>query len=144
MLVLLSVVRVRILYYGEVRIIISVLCFDLILYGFNKTNNAERNVAPKNILNFIRLINKTLPKLEVEFNRLFLPDISEIQIFNGLKYSLLSLLIAYIGSKSVKIKGNEHFMQGQGLKKAEIDLTLSGRILPIGITMLRTYFVNNR
>lgn len=144
MLFLFSKVKVRLLYYEKPRIIISFLCFDLILFDFKKKQKNDRTFTLKNFKNFFSLINDTAAKTEIQINRLYLPDISDIQFLNGLTTSLLSVLIVYISSKAVKIKTKEHFMQRANFDIFEIDLTLSGRILPIGIIMLKSYFINNR
>lgn len=144
LLVLFSIIKIRVIYYENTRIIISFLCFELLLYNFNGRKRKKQSFTIKNFINLVTLANNTLSKTEIHINRLYLPEISNIQILNGLKASLLSVMLAYISAKSVKIKADEHFMQGIDLDKAEIDLTLSGRILPIGITMLASFLKNNR
>ena len=103
----------------------------------------KQSFAINNFINLLSLLNNTLAKAEIQINRLYLPDISNFQVLNGLKALLLSVVLAYISAKSVKIKADEHFMHRRGIDKAEIDLTFSGRILPIGITMLTSFLKNN-
>lgn len=143
LLILLSKISLRILYFEKAFIIISFLCFDIYLYDFKKERKRKLALSARNIKNLLRLINNTLSKTEIQINKLFLPDISDIQALNGLKASLLSIFIAYISARSVKIKADEHFMRKEDFDKAEIDLTIRGRILPIGITMLSSYLKNN-
>lgn len=124
-------------------IIISFLCFDLLLYDFEKRQKRERSFTANNLKNLLKFISRALAKTNIQIDRLYLPDISDLQILNGLKNAFLSILIAYTSSKAVKINADEHFMQATDLDKPKIDLTLSSRILPLGITMLASYLKNN-
>ena len=143
LLFLFSIIKIRVIYYDKPKIIITFLCFDVVLYDFNKKDMKKQRFTFNNLKNLFSLVNSTLSKTEIQINRLYLPDISDIQVINGLKASLLSVIFAYISAKSVKIKADELFMRGRNFDKAEIDLTLSGRILPIGITMLKSFLKNN-
>ena len=143
LLFLFSIIKIRVIYYDKPKIIITFLCFDVVLYDFNKKDTKKQRFTFNNLKNLFSLVNSTLSKTEIQINRLYLPDISDIQVINGLKASLLSVIFAYISAKSVKIKADELFMRGRNFDKAEIDLTLSGRILPIGITMLKSFLKNN-
>ena len=144
-LFLFSAVDIRLKYYDRARVFISFLCFDLILYNFGNEIKKKKRPSPSNIKNLVSLINGTLSVSEIKVKRLYIPEFSKIQFINGIKHSLLSALIAYISTKSVKIKKDEHFMQKKNSTgKIDIDITVRGRIISLGITLLRSYISNNR
>lgn len=142
-LLLFSAIQIRLLYIDKPSIIISFLCFDLVFSELAAGSRGKRAVTLENIRNLFRLISDSLAKVEIYIKKLYLPEISNIQFFNGIKNSVLSALVAYISIKTGKIKTEEHFMLGND-SSPMVDVTISGRILPIGISLLRSYYVNNR